>query len=164
MCERGAPSWADVAGSKPCSARNPSLTVPLLRIHVARSFRYEPDPLQRSNSSQPSDPAAGLDSPEVSSPFNGILALAPYGAGRPDPLRLRSQAFSASQRFFARTSSTALFRAAAIPDRPSSLRSLPLAGIAVLSRGHWLPCGYPPASTDEPFEALSPSVSTTPTP
>jgi len=45
--------------------------------------------------------------------------------------------------FAASSSSTALFRAATVPDR--LLQSVPLAQVVCPSRGHWLPCGYPPA-------------------
>jgi len=54
--------------------------------------------------------------------------------------------------FLASPSSTALFRAAAVPER--SLQSFPLAEIVYPSRGHWLPCGHPPACRDAPRRRL----------
>jgi hypothetical protein len=49
--------------------------------------------------SRPPDLSVGVDSSELSRPFNGILGRAPYGAGCLRPPWFRSQAFSTSQRF-----------------------------------------------------------------
>lgn len=54
--------------------------------------------------------------------------------------------------FLAGPSSTALFRAATVLER--SLQSFPLAGIVRPSRGHWLPCGHPPACRIAPRRRL----------
>jgi hypothetical protein len=64
--------------------------------------------------------------------------------------------------FLARPSSTALFRAATVPDR--LLQSVPPAAIVVPSRGHQLPCRYPPAFCNAPPRSVSRAVSPTPTP
>jgi hypothetical protein len=54
-----------------------------------------------------------------------------------------------------------LFHAAAVPGY--LLRSFPLAEIARPSRGHLLPCSYPPTCTRAPLKTLLPAVSPTPT-
>ena len=56
--------------------------------------------------------------------------------------------------FLASSSSTALFRAATVPERP--LQSVPLTKIANPSRGRMLPRGYPPASSCAPPATLTP--------
>jgi len=45
-----------------------------------------------------------------------------------------------------------------------SLQSFPLTKIVVPSRGHQLPCGYPPDDRERATRTLSPAVSPTPTP
>jgi hypothetical protein len=64
------------------------------------SFRPGSNPLQ-SFSPPPDRPTSRSDPTSLRSPApsNGILVPAPSGAGRPFPLRFRSQAFSTSQRF-----------------------------------------------------------------
>jgi hypothetical protein len=77
-------------------------------------------------------------------PFNGIPALAPFGAGHPSPLRFRSQVFSTSQRF---PSKLGFHGLVSCRNRSwvSLLQSFPLAEIVYPSRGHLLPRSYPPA-------------------
>jgi hypothetical protein len=63
----------------------PQLPVPRATSD-ARSFRNGPKPLQSPYSTFPlSAPSAGPASREVFATFNGILARAPYGKGRPKP-------------------------------------------------------------------------------
>jgi hypothetical protein len=67
-----------------------------------------------------------------------------------------SQPFSG---FLAGSSFAALFRATTVPGIP--LQSFPLTEIAHPSRGHMLPCSYPPPCRDAPPDFLSPPISPT---
>jgi len=79
------------------------------------------------------------------------------------PPRLRSQAFSTSQRFTQTRVPRPCFMPQPVPGLPS-LQSLPLTEIVVPSRGHQLPCSHPPECGIAPTSALSPPVSPTPAP
>ena len=63
--------------------------------------------------------------------------------------------------FQAGPSSRALFHAPTVSELP--LQSLPLTKVVYPSRGHQLPCGYPPACKSASLTALLPRISPTPT-
>jgi hypothetical protein len=63
--------------------------------------------------------------------------------------------------FQAGPSSRALFHAPTVSELP--LQSLPLTKVVVPSRGHWLPCGYPPCVQKRVVSSRSPRISPTPT-
>jgi hypothetical protein len=89
-----------------------------------------------------SDPSAGGVLLEVSRPFNGIHGAASLGDGFALPAGLRSRVFSTPQRFLQRLVPRPCFMPQ--PFLSFSLQSVPLAQIVNPSRGHQLPCGYPP--------------------
>jgi len=127
-------AYADEFGSSWTS--DPCMRPSLMRLlrqrlpHVQKhGFRppWACAPYRVLTTSRPSDPAAGYAFLEFSAPFNGILDRAPCGAGCPNPPRLRSQAFSTSQRLTQQSSSTALFHAATVPGLPP-FRAFPSQG------------------------------------
>jgi hypothetical protein len=118
-----APSWRVGCRRRPfdCLGFSPDYRSP--KPCDLGSFCYGLDPLQSSvSTSRLSDPlGAGTDLPYSFSalqryPRSSSLSVTSY----PNSPRVRSQAFSTSQRFLRRSSSTAFFHAATVPALPPS--------------------------------------------
>jgi hypothetical protein len=120
-------------------------------------------PLQRSSPPRLTvRPGGRIRPPWGLLPFNGILGVVPILGGVAFPAGLRSRVFSTPQRLPSKSKFHGLV-SCRNRSWDSLLQSVPLARIAHPSRGHMLPCGYPPTLEDVLPKPLLPRVSPTST-